>query len=400
MAPTTARRGRGAVAGSMRSLWVRPSTSSIPTIIMVWRSQQLGVVAVTDEQGMADLPPEIVARFGLDRLPLHQRGAGLADLLDLTGRTAVVTGGSGASLGQAISKRLARLGATVAVVEVADDQANAVVAEIDAADDGAAFAVHGDVADWDGIHRALESVHERTGRIDVLVNNAGGALRLHGPLMDAAPADIRRVVDVNLLGTIFATRAALEHMVPAGSGRIINIASEGGKIGMPNLAVYNACKAGVIGFTRNIVHEVSAHGISAVAVCPGIMVGPYTLDRFRSFDAVRRTHGARPLDAPGHPRAGVSARGGGQRRRLPRLRGGVLCARHCRERRRRHERLGPTRPFHLGADRLNWPSGRGGSRKWESPRPDRSGISMLIVVLKSWLASGTSHSPFPISSRA
>ena len=233
---------------------------------------------------MADLPPEIVARFGLDRLPFHQRGVGLAELLDLTGRTAVVTGGSGASLGQAISKRLARLGATVAVVDVDDDQAELVVVEIEA-DGGAAFAVHGDVSDWDGIHRALDAVHERTGRVDILVNNAGGALRLHGPLMDAAPAAIRRVVDVNLLGTIFATRAALGHMVPAGSGRIINIASEGGKIGMPNLAVYNACKAAVIGFTRNLVHEVSAQGISAVAVCPGIMVGPYTLDRFRNFDA-------------------------------------------------------------------------------------------------------------------
>ena len=239
---------------------------------------------MTDEQALAGIAPEIVERFGLARMPFHQRDAGLADLLDLTGRTAVVTGGSGASLGQAICKRLSRLGATVAVLDVDDARAASLAAELDPESSGSAFAVHGDVSDWDSIHAAFGEVVDRTGSVDLLVNNAGGALRLHGSLLDTDAEAIRRVVGVNLLGTIFATRAALEHMVPAGGGRIINIASEGGKTGMPNLAVYNACKSAVIGFTRNVVHDLSANGISVVAVCPGIMVGPYTLERFRGLD--------------------------------------------------------------------------------------------------------------------
>ena len=147
---------------------------------------------------------------------------------------------------------------------------------------GSATAVSGDVTDWDGIHEAMVAAAEQLDGIDTLVNNAGGALRLHAPFREMTREGIERQVAVNLLGTIFATRAALPHLAASGRGRIVNIASEGGKIGLPNIAVYNACKSAVIGLTRNLAVELADDAVSVVAVCPGIMMGPHAIERFRA----------------------------------------------------------------------------------------------------------------------
>jgi NAD(P)-dependent dehydrogenase (short-subunit alcohol dehydrogenase family) len=227
------------------------------------------------------IAPETVARFGLDRLPFDQVGKSLAELVDLGGRRAVVTGGGGADLGQAICHRLARLGAAVAVLDVDKAGAEQVATEI-VGRGGEAIAVHADVTDWDGIHAAMQTVADELGGMDVLVNNAGGALRLHAPFREMTKEGFERQVGVNLLGVVFATRAALDHLASAGRGRVINIASEGGKIGLPNIAVYNACKSGVIGLTRNLAVELAPDHVSVVAVCPGIMMGPHAIERFRA----------------------------------------------------------------------------------------------------------------------
>jgi NAD(P)-dependent dehydrogenase (short-subunit alcohol dehydrogenase family) len=227
------------------------------------------------------ISPETRGYFGLDRVPFDQVDKSVGDLLDLRGRRAVVTGGGGADLGQAICHRFARLGASIAVLDVDGAGAKDVVTSI-TDEGGTAVAFHADVTDWDGIHAVMQTVTDELGGIDILVNNAGGALRLHGLFRDMTPEAFQRQIAVNLLGVIYATRAVLPHMTAAGKGRVINIASEGGKIGLPNLAVYNACKSAVIGLTRNLAIELAEDGISVVGVCPGIMMGPHAIERFRS----------------------------------------------------------------------------------------------------------------------
>jgi NAD(P)-dependent dehydrogenase (short-subunit alcohol dehydrogenase family) len=234
---------------------------------------------------LAGIPADVITRFGLDRLPFDQATRRPDELMSLAGKRALVTGGGGGDLGQALVHRLAALGAQVAVLDIDEQAAAAVAKEAAARWDADTFAVTGDVTDWDGIHDAVARAAAHMGGLDVLVNNAGGALRLHGGFVDQEPEAMRRVIDLNLVGVLYTTRAALVPMRAQGRGRIVNIASEGGKISLRGLAVYNSCKAAVIGLTRNLARELSDEGISLVAVCPGVMVGPHALERLGSAQA-------------------------------------------------------------------------------------------------------------------
>lgn len=222
---------------------------------------------------MERIPPSLVERFRLDRLPFHQKARGLVDLMGMEGRRVLVTGGGGGGLGQACCHKLASLGAAVAVFDVDHDAAERVCAEVRARWSVEATAVVGSVASWDDCRRAVAQVVADLGGLDVLVNNAGGVFGSQfGPFARISERSAAALIDRNLLGTLYCTRAALDVMLPAGSGRIINIASEGGKVGMPDIGLYNACKAGIIGFTRSLAHEVGPLGVSPVAVCPGVMI--------------------------------------------------------------------------------------------------------------------------------
>ncbi|MCE0763499.1 SDR family oxidoreductase [Pseudonocardia kujensis] len=226
------------------------------------------------------IAPEVVERYHLDRLPFHQAATAPDELMRLRGARVVVTGGGGADLGQAIVHRFAALGAHVAALDLDLESAQRVADEASKSWDAQVFAVKADVTDWNDVHSAVNQAAESMGGIDILVNNAGGGLKLHGPFVDIRPEDMRRIVDLNLFGVLFSTRAALDHMLPQDRGRIINIASEGGKISLDGLAVYNSCKSAAIGFTRNLARELKETRIGAVAVCPGVMVGPHALARF------------------------------------------------------------------------------------------------------------------------
>jgi len=187
---------------------------------------------------------------------------------DLTGRTAVVTGGS-RGIGAAIAKALAACGAPVVVhYRERADAANAVAAEIAAAG-GRAEVAGGDVSKEDDVRALLDGVVARHGRLDVLVNNAG--IVRDALLLQSRPQDWRRVQEVDVDGVVHATRRALETMFPARAGRIVNVASVSAIRGGRGQSAYAAAKGAVLAFTRAVALEVADRGITVNAVLPGLI---------------------------------------------------------------------------------------------------------------------------------
>jgi NAD(P)-dependent dehydrogenase (short-subunit alcohol dehydrogenase family) len=233
-----------------------------------------------------NVDPEVIANYALDRLPLDRTSTSTADLLSLRGTRAIVTGGGGEGLGNATCHRLAEQGARVAVFDVFADIAEKAAADVAERWGVDVLAITADVGDPDQVSAAVERVTAAWGGVDLLVNNAGGSgsikpggnrVSQHGAFADMEIDDLLGVVRVNLIGVMLMTRAVLGPMTGAGRGRIINVASEGGKISVDGLAVYNACKSGVIGFTRNIARDYGKLGIAVTCVCPGIMVSERTI---------------------------------------------------------------------------------------------------------------------------
>jgi NAD(P)-dependent dehydrogenase (short-subunit alcohol dehydrogenase family) len=167
--------------------------------------------------------------------------------LDFKGRTAVVTGGM-QGIGAAIVKRLEASGAKVAIWDL--DHADKV-----------------DVANQAAIQKALERTLQQLGGIDVLINNAGIA-GMSRPVVDYPVEEWRRVVDIDLNGPFLCCRAVVPHMVKAGYGRIVNMASVAGKEGNPNAAAYAAAKGGLIAFTKALGKELAQTGVLVNCVTP------------------------------------------------------------------------------------------------------------------------------------
>lgn len=174
----------------------------------------------------------------------------------LAGRKAFVTGGA-KGIGAAIARRLAADGALVTIADLDIDAAQALANSI------WARAVRLDVADLAQVAAALAE----HGPVDILVNNAG--VDQHAFFTRTTPEDWRRLIAINLESVFATTHAALPAMQAAGYGRIINIASEAGRLGSRGGAVYAAAKGGVIAFTRSIARENGSKGITANVIAPG-----------------------------------------------------------------------------------------------------------------------------------
>src|SRR5437870_5744324 len=183
----------------------------------------------------------------------------------LPGKTAIVTGG-GSGIGRAIALGFAAEGVSVAVADIDGRRTQSVAGEIEAAG-GPAIGLVADISRTEDVDAMVEEVLKRFGRLDILVNNAGRAGRGFVSQMTDEVWD--GVVAVNLRGTFVCTRAALRHMMPQRSGRIINTASGLGLRGSPGGAVYGATKAAIINFTRALAVEVAHFGIAANAIGPG-----------------------------------------------------------------------------------------------------------------------------------
>jgi 3-oxoacyl-[acyl-carrier protein] reductase len=168
--------------------------------------------------------------------------------LDLKGRAAVVTGGL-IGIGAAIVKRLEASGAKVRIWDIGSKTDPV------------------DVADQRAIERATAKAIADLGRIDVLVNNAGIA-GMTKPVVDYPVDEWKRVIDIDLNGPFLCCRAVVPHMVKAGYGRIVNIASIAGKEGNPNAAAYAAAKGGLIAFTKALGKELAKTGVLVNCVTP------------------------------------------------------------------------------------------------------------------------------------
>ena len=213
----------------------------------------------------------LLDQLGADRLPHHMRDKRVTELMNLHGKIAVVTAGGGPSLGQAIVHRLAGLGASVAAIDRDIAAARSVASRAAERWRTDTIALEADITKWEDVDRAVADIVARFGRIDIWVNNVGGIARM-APFAELTPDEIAFDIGLNLRGPLHCTRRVLDVMIPQKSGRIINIASEGGKTRNQGIAVYNSCKSGIIGFTRNLAHELTGTGVSTVAVCPGIML--------------------------------------------------------------------------------------------------------------------------------
>ena len=184
--------------------------------------------------------------------------------IDLAGRVAVVTGGA-QGIGLAIAERLLDSGAGVALWDI--DEAQLGTAARRLGGHGKVTTTRVELTEEASVEAATQAALAAHGRIDILVNNAG-ITGGNGATWELAPDVWRRVVDVNLVGPFLTCRAVVPHMIGAGYGRIVNIASVAGKEGNPNASHYSASKAGLIALTKSLGKELATKGVLVNAVSP------------------------------------------------------------------------------------------------------------------------------------
>ena len=195
-------------------------------------------------------------------------------VIDLTGQVALVTG-SRRGLGKAIAMRLAEAGADIVIndIEPGKEEAEATATEIRALG-RCAIAMCGDVSKSEDATALIETAWAEMGKIDILVNNAG--VTRDNLLIRMSDEEWRMVIDINLSGAFYCTRAAARRMMKARYGRIVNIASVIGLMGNAGQANYAASKAGIIGLTKATAKELAARNITVNAIAPGFIVSAMT----------------------------------------------------------------------------------------------------------------------------
>lgn len=195
--------------------------------------------------------------------------------LGLKGKVSIVTG-AGAGIGKVIALTMAREGADVVVNDISGETAENVAKEITAVG-SKSLVIEADVANAAQVNQMVSKVLDHFGQVDILVNNAGVVYGPKGPksrplFLEYEPEQLREEIELILYGTMNCCRAVLNNMIERSSGRIINIASDAGRMGgTKKTNVYSAAKGGVIAFTRALATEVGEYNVTVNAVSPGLV---------------------------------------------------------------------------------------------------------------------------------
>jgi 2-hydroxycyclohexanecarboxyl-CoA dehydrogenase len=222
--------------------------------------------------------------------------------MTLSGKTALVTGG-GRGIGRAIARALAGEGAQVAVLDIDGVAARAVAAEIDGFG-VKGLAVAADLTRRADVERAVAETVAQFGQLDVLVNNAGWDRM--APFLESDEADWDRIIALNFKAILHTCKTALPAMVARGAGgRVINIASDAGRVGSSGEAVYAGSKGAVIAFSKTLARELARTGITVNVVCPGLTETPLLQgireDSARNAKVIEAVTRAIPLGRVGRP---------------------------------------------------------------------------------------------------
>ncbi len=219
----------------------------------------------------------------------------LLGMFDLTGRVAIVTGGS-RGIGKAIAGGFAAAGAKVVIASRKKDACDAVAAEIESAG-GEALAVPTHLGDLEGLERLVQATVERFGAVDIVVNNAANALAL--PIGEITPEAFEKSISVNLRGPLFLVQYALPHLLESEHASVINVISAGVFTSAQFVGLYTAGKAGLRTLTRTMAHELATRGVRVNAIAPGTI----DTDMVRNNDPVAQAHmrDAAPVKRMGTP---------------------------------------------------------------------------------------------------
>ncbi len=224
-------------------------------------------------------------------MALTPSGSGLPGirLFDLTGRVALITGGS-KGLGEAMAHGLASAGAQVAVCSRNADEAEAVAQQITAQYDVPAAGFAADVSCPDQVDRLISDVQRRFQRLDILINNAG--INIRGPIETLSLDQFRQVQQVNVEAVWYTTRAALTLLQQSPAGRVVNVASTLGVVGLANRTPYATSKGAIVQMTRALGLELAATSVRVNAICPGPFLTPMNEPIADSEEAQRFIVGA------------------------------------------------------------------------------------------------------------
>lgn len=180
-------------------------------------------------------------------------------------KVAFITG-AGRGIGREIAQKLAQRGLAVVVTDVNIENANETVSLIENLG-GEAIAQFCDVTKLGSVEEAVQKAVEQLGKIDVLVNNAGWD-KIE-PFLKSEPSTWELILNINLMGQIHTCKTILPFMIENGYGKIVNIASDSGRVGSSGEAVYSAAKGGVIAFTKTLAREMARHKINVNSIAPG-----------------------------------------------------------------------------------------------------------------------------------
>lgn len=183
----------------------------------------------------------------------------------LEGKVAVITG-AGGGIGRALVQRFCEEGAHVVAADISETALDEMAQALEAFS-ARITPLRMDITDHAGVAAKVGEVHKALGRIDILVNNAGWDVVK--PFVDTTPDFWQKLVDINLMGPLNLQHAVLPIMIGNGGGKIVNIASDAGRVGSSGESVYSACKGGIIAFSKTLARETARSNVRVNVVCPG-----------------------------------------------------------------------------------------------------------------------------------